>query len=482
MSGKEEKKTPWGFRLLMGATVYLLLAALFFWIISDAWSRTVVSNDPVNRDSILPELTGETEIAQTFTMDVQRLTVVRLQAAMLPSDGREHHVALQILDGDRVLTEEIRKVSELPSDGTLELLSPVLPEDVAGKRMTLKIRGDGGISFWYGTTRSTGKFSVNAEIREQLTVNGIPVDGELVLYLQGVKALAYTRYFWPVALALLALVLGLAVYLRYRRMTGRLHPLNRAADLMRQYQYLLKTLVVRDFKVRYKASMLGVVWSFLNPLLMTMVYFFVFSTIFQSSIPNFPVYLMSGIVLFNYFSEATNMAMQSIVGNAGLITKVYMPKYIFPVSKVLSSAINLVISLIPLLLMMALTGVSFEKSLLLMPVLIGYLVVFCIGMGLILSACMVYFRDIQFLWGIVLTILNFFSPIFYPESIIPARFAVIYHMNPLYQYLFFMRTITLGGVSPTPVTYLYCTVASTAALALGLIVFHRAQSRFVLHL
>ena len=95
---------------------------------------------------------------------------------------------------------------------------------------------------------------------------------------------------------------------------------------------------------------------------------------------------------------------------------------------------------------------------------------------------MVYFRDVQFLWGILLTILNFVSPIFYPESIIPARFITIYHMNPMYQYLFFMRTITLGGISPTPVTYLYCTLASLLSLAVGLFVFRRSQSKFVLHL
>ena len=145
--------------------------------------------------------------------------------------------------------------------------------------------------------------------------------------------------------------------------------------------------MVRDFKIKYKASVLGVLWSFLNPLLMTFVYMFVFSTLFRSSsIENFVVYLMSGIILFNYFSEATNLGMQSIVGNAGLITKVYMPKYILPISKVLSSAINLVISLIPLMIMMALTGVRFSKSLLLIPLVLVFLILFCVGVSLILAS------------------------------------------------------------------------------------------------
>ena len=140
------------------------------------------------------------------------------------------------------------------------------------------------------------------------------------------------------------------------------------------------------------------------------------------------------------------------------------------------------ISLIPLLIMMALTGVHFHKSLLLIPLVMLFLIVFTIGVGLILAAIMVYFRDIQFIWGIFITILNFLSPIFYPESIIPARFITLYHMNPMYQYLFFMRTITLGGISPTPITYLYCILASMITLLLGLFIFRKSQSNFVLHL
>ena len=103
------------------------------------------------------------------------------------------------------------------------------------------------------------------------------------------------------------------------------------------------------------------------------------------------------------------------------------------------------------------------------------------GSSLWMSA-MVYFRDVQFLWGILLTILNFLSPIFYPETIIPVRFTTMYHMNPIYQFLFFMRTITIGGVSPTPITYLYCLLGSLGTLGVGLFIFRRCQSQFVLHL
>ena len=191
---------------------------------------------------------------------------------------------------------------------------------------------------------------------------------------------------------------------------------------------------------------------------------------------------MAGIVCFSYFSEATNLGMASIVGNSALITKVYMPKLIYPLSKVLSSGINLCISFIPLLIVMLITGVPFHKSLLLLPVVVMYLILLCFGMSLILSTLNVFFRDTAFLWGVALTMLNFLTPIFYPETIIPAQLITIFHMNPLYQIIFFMRTIILDGCSPTPVTYLYCTLSVTALLAFGLWVFRRNQDRFVLYL
>ena len=474
----------WGRKLFCGGIVYLLLSLLLFWIVGEDWSRTVVETEAVNSDLLLPDLADGAEIEQTFTVQPEVLCFLQVRAERPESDpeGASVRLEYQILEGERVLLTGECSLRDAAEDGMVPLSMEGLPAGLKGKRLTLRIRGDGEGALWAGTTRSAGKYAVRAEIREELRVNGDPARGELVLRQFGYSGMPYARYYWPVCLGLGALLAAVAVYAHLHRKKGNLTALNRAADLIRQYQYLLKTLVMRDFKVRYKASVLGVLWSFLNPLLMTFVYYFVFSTIFRSSIPHFPVYLMSGIVLYNYFTEATNMGMQSIVGNAGLITKVYMPKYIFPISKAISSAINLVISMIPLLIMMIITGVPFHKSLLLLPIVIFYLVIFCVGVSLILSAALVYFRDVQFIWGILLTILNFFSPIFYPESIIPAHFITFYHFNPLYQYLFFMRTIVIGGISPTPVTYLYCFLASFGALGLGLFIFRKAQTQFVLHL
>lgn len=468
-------------QFILYTLIFAALSALLFWIIQDDWRQTIVTTDTVNRDAVLPELNAENEISQDFILSADQLTTLILYANRMPGAPEDGAISLSLLRGDHLLFSADIPYAGLPEDGTL--LIPVSADrwPMKGTLLTLKLRAAGGISFWYGRTKTAGKFQVAAETAG-LRLNGELQEGELVFSQRGIQKLPYIHYYWPVMIALFLILSVVILYCHSCRKNGKNNAILKGMQLIDQYSYLLKTLVIRDFKIKYKASVLGVFWSFLNPLLMTFVYMFVFSTLFRNSIENFVVYLMSGIILFNYFSEATNLGMQSIVGNAGLITKVYMPKYIFPISKVLSSGINLIISLIPLLIMMAITGVRFSKSLLLIPVVMLFLILFCVGVSLILSTAMVYFRDIQFLWGILLTILNFMSPIFYPETIIPARFITLYHMNPMYQFLFFMRTITLGGISPTPITYLYCFLASVVTLAVGLFVFRKNQSSFVLHL
>ena len=339
-----------------------------------------------------------------------------------------------------------------------------------------------GISFQYGRTVSAGKAEITAAETDRLSVQGVPFEGRLLYSSFGRNYLGM-GWLAPVLVALVYLVL-LFLLVRITRAAragsgGFFYVLS---EVVTRFSYLLKKLVIRDFRVKYQASVLGVLWSFLNPLLSMFVYLLVFSTIFKSNIEYFPAYLLTGIVLFNYFSESTSLGLNSIVSNRALITKVYMPKMIYPLAKVLSSAVNLLVSFIPMLIVMVATGVPIHKSLLLLPVVVVFLVAFCLGMTLILSTLTVFFRDTQFLWGILITVWNFLTPIFYPETIIPASFRTIYHLNPLYQIVYFMRCITVGGVSPTPVTYLYCFLVSFIPLAVGLFIFRRKQDRFVIYL
>ena len=162
----------------------------------------------------------------------------------------------------------------------------------------------------------------------------------------------------------------------------------------RRFTPLLRELVVRDIKVRYRHSALGLVWTVLNPLLMMVVITIVFSTLFKQNIPNFPIYYLSGSLIFAFNSESTTTALNSIISNASLIKKVYIPKYLFPLSNVLSGLVNLGFSLIAMFIVMLITDAPFHATLLLLPIPIFYTFLFSVGLGILLSAVTVFFRDI----------------------------------------------------------------------------------------
>ena len=212
------------------------------------------------------------------------------------------------------------------------------------------------------------------------------------------------------------------------------------------------------------------------------VQYVVFSTIFKADIENYPVYLLAGIVLFNFFSEATNVSIGAIVGNASLITKVYVPKYIYPVSKVLSASINLLISMFPLLIMCLVTGVSITKAFLVLPFVIACLLLFCIGIGFILSSLMVFFRDIQFIWSVFSLVWMYATPVFYPESILPEGFSAILKVNPMYYFIKFFRIVLIEGVVPEPRMFVYCIISTIVPLVLGSVLFKKTQDKFVFYI
>lgn len=249
-----------------------------------------------------------------------------------------------------------------------------------------------------------------------------------------------------------------------------------------KYRFLIKQLVMRDFKTKYKRSVLGVLWSFLNPLLTMTIQYIVFSTLFRSDIPNFIIYLLSGIICYNFFAETAGLCLSSIVANAPLIHKVYLPKYIYPFSRALSSSINLLLSLLPLLLMMLLTRTPITPAILLLPFALLMLFLFSYGIGLLLATLMVFFRDTQFLWGVLSILWMYLTPIFYPETIIPQAFLGVYKLNPLYHILRFVRTLLMSGISPPPRAYLYCLLLCTVPLLLGLWIFRGKQDRFILYI
>ncbi|MDR3552930.1 MAG: ABC transporter permease [Clostridia bacterium] len=275
----------------------------------------------------------------------------------------------------------------------------------------------------------------------------------------------------------------------------------KSLKVFKRYAYLLQQLVARDFKVKYKRSVLGVLWSVLNPLFTMIILNVVFSTLFgmgnggtyAKEIVDYPVYLLTGIVLFNYFSEATNLSLGAVVGNFNLITKVYMPKYIFPFSKVLSSALNLLFSMVALYMIVIVRvlqhHVGFHWTNVLLPYDLICIVIFAIGMGMLLSALTVFFRDMFYIYGVVLTAWMYLTPIMYPigmiqNSKLPYAKALLFVMklNPLYHYVNYARQVVLIGTVPSFATHLICMAFSLLMLGIGILFFRSKQDKFIYYI
>ena len=247
-----------------------------------------------------------------------------------------------------------------------------------------------------------------------------------------------------------------------------------------KYKPLLRELVVRDLKVKYRRSFLGYLWSLLNPLLMMLVMSMVFSNIFHRAIPNFSLYLICGQTLFSFFNESTNMAMTSVIGSAALIKKIYIPKFIFPISRVLSRFVTMSFNLVAILIVMVFTGAPFSFTMLLVVVPIFFVFLFCCGMGMILAALAVYFRDVIHLYSVVTMAWMYLTPIFYPlESVSPAIQSVI-KLNPMYHFINVFRNLVMLGNIPGFNAWFACIASSFAVFAIGLVLFNRMQKNFIL--
>lgn len=261
-----------------------------------------------------------------------------------------------------------------------------------------------------------------------------------------------------------------------------------------KYEFLIEQLVSRDFKVKYKRSILGVFWSFLNPLMMMLVQYVVFANFFfrGSDMKHYAIYLLSGIVMFNGFNDCTTQAMRAITSNATLITKVYVPKYIYPITKVMSASLNVILSLVPLILVTVVYGLFnnlyLKPSILLFPIVLVLFLLFIMGISFIVSSLMVFFHDIEFLWGVLTTMWMYATPIIYPISMLETGSRLgnialtVVKINPLTHYVNFVRDILINGCSPALSEYVICFVWAALSMIVGIIVFRRTQDKFVLYI
>jgi len=250
-----------------------------------------------------------------------------------------------------------------------------------------------------------------------------------------------------------------------------------------KYRELLHQLVIRDIKLKYRRSYIGYLWSVVNPLLMMLVLVAVFSNLFTRTIPNFPAYLISGLVLFNFMTEATKQAMASITSNAPLLKKTYVPKYIFTLSKVTSSLVSLLLSLGAVIIVLISTGVQFTPYALLffIPVLQVYL--FSLGIGFFLAQALVFFRDISFIWGVFTTAWLYLSAIFYDIAILPDWLQhLVINYNPMYLYITQFRFLMYQGEMFPLDLFWKGWFWAICLLIVGLFFFTRSKNKFILYI
>ena len=250
-----------------------------------------------------------------------------------------------------------------------------------------------------------------------------------------------------------------------------------------KYKDLLFLLVERDVKLKYRRSVLGYVWSVLNPLLSMLVMVVVFSHMFNRGIVNYPVYLITGNILFSFMRESSTLAMNSIVNSADLMKKVYVPKYIFTLSRVMSCFVNLIFSLGALVIVMIITRLRFTWYDLLIVIPLAELFVFCVGLGLFLAAATVFFRDIQNIWGVVTLAWMYLTPIFYTvDNMSPFMRYWIPKLNPMYIYITQMRDFVLNGGWPWMVLIWRGALIAVLMLAAGMFVFTKVKDKFILYI
>lgn len=248
---------------------------------------------------------------------------------------------------------------------------------------------------------------------------------------------------------------------------------------LKKHQFLFQQLVHRDFTKKYKRTVLGVAWSVLSPLLTLLVMNLIFGTLLGSDIEHYTIYLFSGQLVFSFFNESTNEGMTSLLNNAEIFTKVNVPKYMFLFSKNVSSLINFGITLCIYFLFVLINEIPITWKFILLLYPIACLVVFNVGVGLILSAVYVFFRDIQYLYGIFTMLLMYMSAIFYSIDTFPQIGRNLFLLNPVYVYIRYFRKIVIEGTIPSLWFHLIAAGYALLAFAVGFFIYKKKNHSFL---
>ncbi len=251
---------------------------------------------------------------------------------------------------------------------------------------------------------------------------------------------------------------------------------------VRQYRFLFEELVKRDFTKKYKRTVFGMLWSIMGPLMTLAVMALVFTKFFGSSIEHYVIYLFCGNLVYSYFREATSTGMTSLMDNAEIFSKVNVPKYMFLLSKNVSTLINFGLNILVLFIFIAIYQVPFSWKFIFLLYPICCLVVFNMGAGLILSALYLMFRDIKYLYDVFTLMLMYMSAIFYSIDVYSQNIQYLFYLNPIYVYIRYFRKIIIEGTIPQLSFHLLAAAYALIVLIIGAIIYKRKNYKFLYYI
>lgn len=261
-----------------------------------------------------------------------------------------------------------------------------------------------------------------------------------------------------------------------------LETIKKCGQLLQRHRFLFEELVKRDFKKKYKRTILGMLWSLLSPMMQLLVMSIVFTNFFGRDRPHYTIYLFAGNLTYSFFRDSTYGGMNSLMANAAIITKINLPKYMFLLSKNVASLINFGLTLLIFLAFVAIDGIAFSFRFLLLLYPILWMIVFNIGCGFILSALFVLFKDVQYLYDIFTLMLMYLSAIFYYTADYPEHVQKLFYLNPLYVYITYIREIVIDGCIPDLTTHLLCACYAIVALTAGALIYKKYNYKFLYYM
>lgn len=465
-------------KILQIGTVLIVLLGIIYFVISvpqlrNKYYAEAYSNQ--ENEETLGELVNGTNVVQTITTHGDYIKGISVEFAnynVVPSGTVT--ITVKNEAGD-ILKKQKIDAEQLPDSEYFYIQFTEMVSLNYGEKLSVIFECEGGengsaITLWSGETKDGC----------DLFINGERVNKTIIIQPDEYIKTNYAMEYWIYISILMGAFLTICLY--HKKNCDKVCPLNEISQIFGKYKFLLSQLVGKEFKNKYRRSYLGIMWSLLNPLLMMVIVSSVFSFIFRFNIEKFPVYLILGQVTFNFFSEATQVSVSTITGSGQLIKKVYLPKYIFPVSKVLFSFVNFLISFIAVFIVMIFYKVTPNINMVFLPVWLLYYFVFTLGVSLFLAALMVMLRDTQYLYSLVIVAFGYLTPVFYPTDSLAPWMQKIINLNPLYHYIKYLRNIFLYGRCPSLADNVICLVLAVISFTIGMTYFFKKQKTFILYI